>query len=110
MSAICEEFKLDVSKEVIAMSSGMAVGAGKSGCVCGAFNGGVLALGLFFGRILIDSHSFETHHVPQDDYRRFAKSNHGKRGRDLSDGPYVTQHICKTIYRACVHVHLVFCS
>ena len=37
-------------KEVIAMSSGMAVGAGKSGCVCGAFNGGLLALGMFFGR------------------------------------------------------------
>ena len=32
------------------MASGMAVGAGKSGCVCGAFNGGILALGMFFGR------------------------------------------------------------
>ena len=40
----------DKEKEVIAMSSGMAVGAGKSGCVCGAFNGGLLALGMFFGR------------------------------------------------------------
>ena len=50
MSAIREEFKLDVPEEVIAMSSGMAVGIGKSGCCCGAFNGGVLALGLFFGR------------------------------------------------------------
>lgn len=50
MSAICEEFQLDLPKEVIAMASGMAVGAGKSGCVCGAFNGGILALGMFFGR------------------------------------------------------------
>ena len=50
MSTIRDEFKLDVPKEVIAMSSGMAVGAGKSGCVCGAFNGGLLALGMFFGR------------------------------------------------------------
>lgn len=50
MCTICDEFKLDVPKEVIAMSSGMAVGAGKSGCVCGAFNGGLLALGMFFGR------------------------------------------------------------
>lgn len=48
MCTICDEFKLDVPKEVIAMSSGMAVGAGKSGCVCGAFNGGLLALGMFF--------------------------------------------------------------
>ena len=37
MCTIRDEFKLDVPKEVIAMSSGMAVGAGKSGCVCGAF-------------------------------------------------------------------------
>ena len=50
MSAIREEFKLDVPEEVIAMTSGMAVGAGKSGCACGAFNGGILALGMFFGR------------------------------------------------------------
>ena len=39
ISAIREEFKLDVPEEVIAMASGMAVGAGKSGCICGAFNG-----------------------------------------------------------------------
>ena len=44
------ELKLDVPDAVIAMSSGMAVGAGKSGCVCGAFNGGILALGMLFGR------------------------------------------------------------
>lgn len=50
MSALLDKLKLDVPKEVIAMSSGMAVGAGKAGCVCGAFNGGVLALGMFFGR------------------------------------------------------------
>ena len=50
MSAIRDAFRLDVPEEVIAMSSGMAVGIGKSGCVCGAFNGGVLALGMFFGR------------------------------------------------------------
>lgn len=48
VSTIRDEFKLDVPKEVIAMASGMAVGAGKSGCVCGAFNGGILALGHFF--------------------------------------------------------------
>ena len=39
VSTIRDEFKLDVPKEVVAMASGMAVGAGKSGCVCGAFNG-----------------------------------------------------------------------
>ena len=39
VSTIRDEFKLDVPKEVVAMASGMAVGAGKSGCICGAFNG-----------------------------------------------------------------------
>ena len=51
VSTIRDEFKLDVPKEVIAMASGMAVGAGKSGCVCGAFNGGILALGHFFSDV-----------------------------------------------------------
>lgn len=50
MASIRTNFELDVPEEVIAMSSGMAVGVGKSGCLCGALNGGVLALGLFFGR------------------------------------------------------------
>ena len=50
MSAIRSEFEVDVPEEVIAMASGMAVGVGRSGCLCGAVNGGVLALGMFFGR------------------------------------------------------------
>lgn len=50
VAAIIDNFELDVPREVIAMSSGMAVGVGRSGCLCGAVNGGVLALGLFFGR------------------------------------------------------------
>ena len=51
MDAIRTEFKLDVPEQVIAMASGMSVGVGKSGCCCGALNGGVLALGLIFGRV-----------------------------------------------------------
>jgi len=50
IASIRDNFELDVPSEIIAMSSGMAVGAGRSGCMCGAVNGGVLALGLFFGR------------------------------------------------------------
>ncbi len=50
MKSIVDNFELDVPDAVIAMSSGMAVGAGRSGCMCGALNGGILALGLFFGR------------------------------------------------------------
>ena len=50
VSAIRSEFEVDVPEEVIAMASGMAVGVGRSGCLCGAVNGGVLALGMIFGR------------------------------------------------------------
>lgn len=50
MQAIRDNFELDVPREVIAMSSGMAVGVGGSGCICGALNSGVMALGMFFGR------------------------------------------------------------
>lgn len=50
MASVRDNFELDVPQEVIAMASGMAVGAGRSGCMCGALNGGVLALGMFFGR------------------------------------------------------------
>ena len=50
MAAIKKNFELDVADEVIAMASGMSVGAGRSGCMCGAVNGGILALGMLFGR------------------------------------------------------------
>lgn len=50
MAAIRDGFELDVPDSVIAMSSGMAVGAGRSGCMCGALNGGILALGMMYGR------------------------------------------------------------
>ena len=50
VAAVRSNFDLDVPEEIIAAVSGMAVGIGRSGCTCGALNGGVAALGLFFGR------------------------------------------------------------
>jgi C_GCAxxG_C_C family probable redox protein len=50
MASIVENFQLDIPREVIAMASGFPVGIGKSKCVCGAVSGGVMAIGLFFGR------------------------------------------------------------
>lgn len=50
VQAVRDNLALDVPEEVIAMSSGMAVGMGRSGCVCGALNGGVMTLGMLFGR------------------------------------------------------------
>ncbi|MGE5561058.1 MAG: C-GCAxxG-C-C family protein [Chloroflexota bacterium] len=37
-------------QEVVKMASGFPVGIGKSGCVCGAISGGVMALGMVYGR------------------------------------------------------------
>ena len=45
-----DEFKLDISDEIIKMASGFPVGMGASGCTCGAVAGGVMTLGLVFGR------------------------------------------------------------
>ncbi|MBQ2204983.1 MAG: C_GCAxxG_C_C family protein [Lachnospiraceae bacterium] len=50
LETIIKNFDLDVPHELIRMSTPMAVGAGKSGCMCGAANGGIVALGLLFGR------------------------------------------------------------
>lgn len=50
METIMKHFEVDMPYDTIRMASGMAIGIGKSGCVCGALNGGVLAIGMFFGR------------------------------------------------------------
>lgn len=50
VKVIKDEFRVDISDEVIAMASGFPVGMGGSGCTCGAVAGGIMALGLFFGR------------------------------------------------------------
>ncbi|MDD4052009.1 MAG: C-GCAxxG-C-C family protein [candidate division Zixibacteria bacterium] len=39
-----------VPKEMVKLASGFPVGMGCAGCVCGALAGGVMALGLKFGR------------------------------------------------------------
>ena len=38
--------------ECVKMASGFPVGIGSSGCACGALTGGVMALGLAFGRTI----------------------------------------------------------
>ncbi len=50
VKTIKDEFDLDISDEVVAMASGFPVGMGGAGCTCGAVAGGVMALGLIFGR------------------------------------------------------------
>ena len=50
ISSIRSNFELDIPEEVIAMASGFPIGIGRSKCLCGAVSGGVMVLGLFFGR------------------------------------------------------------
>ena len=52
VSSIRSNFELDVPEQVIAMASGFPVGIGRSKCLCGAVSGGVMAIGLVFGRTI----------------------------------------------------------
>lgn len=50
VKTIKDAFELDFSDEAIKLASGFPVGIGGSGCTCGAVSGGVMALGMVFGR------------------------------------------------------------
>lgn len=50
VKTIIDEFQIDVSEDVIKMASGLPVGMGGMGCTCGALTGGVMAIGLVYGR------------------------------------------------------------
>lgn len=50
VSSIRSNLEMDVPEEVIAMASGFPIGIGRSKCLCGAVSGGVMAIGLVFGR------------------------------------------------------------
>lgn len=50
LKTIMDAFKLPVPTAIVAMASGFPIGMGRSGCTCGAVVGGIMALGLFFGR------------------------------------------------------------
>ena len=50
VSSIRSNFEMGVPEEVIAMASGFPIGIGRSKCLCGAVSGGVMAIGLVFGR------------------------------------------------------------
>jgi len=50
VKAIKDGFVLPVSDDAISMASGFPVGIGGAGCTCGAVVGGVMAIGMLFGR------------------------------------------------------------
>lgn len=50
VKTIRDVFQIPVPDAVIAAASGFPVGMGGAGCTCGALAGGVMSLGLIFGR------------------------------------------------------------
>jgi len=52
VKVINDEFDLGYPASVIKMASGFPIGIGSAGCACGAVTGGVMALGMVFGRNL----------------------------------------------------------
>jgi C_GCAxxG_C_C family probable redox protein len=52
VKTIKDAFQLPIPDDVISAASGFPVGMGGAGCTCGALAGGVMALGLVFGRTL----------------------------------------------------------
>ncbi|MHC9545018.1 MAG: C-GCAxxG-C-C family protein [Vulcanimicrobiota bacterium] len=50
IKTIKDEFHIELPDDIIAMASGFPVGMGAAGCSCGAVVGGIMALGMFFGR------------------------------------------------------------
>jgi len=50
VKAINDGFQLGYPERVIRIASGFPIGIGGAGCSCGAVTGGVMALGMVFGR------------------------------------------------------------
>lgn len=51
VSVIADNMELDIPTQyLVAMSSGFPGGIGGSKCICGAVSGGIMVIGIFFGR------------------------------------------------------------
>ena len=50
VKTLMDAFQLDVPEDVIKMASGFPVGMGGMGCTCGVLTGGILVLGMIYGR------------------------------------------------------------
>jgi len=50
VKTINEEFRLGYPDDIVKVASGFPIGIGGAGCSCGAVTGGVMAIGMVFGR------------------------------------------------------------
>ena len=96
VGAIRDSFELDISQDTIALATGFSGGIGKAGCTCGALSGGVMALGIFFGRTRLEE-STEVCHRSCCELHDYFKEETGKntvccrvltRGLNLSKGEH----------------------
>ena len=105
VSSIRDNFELDVPDTVIAMASGFPIGIGRSKCVCGAVSGGVMSLGLFFGRTKQGDPKVEKNLQLANELHDYFKTSNGKnslccrvltREFDMASGEHKEQCIAFT--------------
>jgi C_GCAxxG_C_C family probable redox protein len=105
VSSIRSNFELDIPEWVISMASGFPVGIGRSKCVCGAVSGGVMALGLFFGRTKQGDPKVEKNLAMANELHDYFKEANGKnslccrvltREFDMGKGEHKAQCIAYT--------------
>jgi len=96
--AIRDEMKLDLPREIIAMASGFSAGM-SSGCACGALTGGVMALGIFFGKSELGHDSTRVRELSNELYEYFRNTTNKESvycrtltsGLDMSLGEHKSQ-------------------
>lgn len=103
VKTIKDEFELPVSDEIVAAASGFPIGIGGSGCTCGAVSGGVMALGLVFGRQEAkDSKVRKTMELTKELHEKFRKNHKSlccrilTKGLDMGSGEHKEQCISFT--------------
>lgn len=78
LESIRTNFQTDLPEEVVKMASGFPVGIGRSKCICGAVSGGVMSLGLFFGRSSPEDKQVERTMALTKELHDYFKNNNGK--------------------------------
>ncbi|HPS59105.1 MAG TPA: C-GCAxxG-C-C family protein [Spirochaetota bacterium] len=103
VKTIKDEFQLDISDHIIAAASGFPVGMGGSGCTCGAVSGGVMALGLVFGRTVAKDEKVKNAMALANELHDLFKKRHNNlccraltKGMDLGSPEHMKQCIFLT--------------
>lgn len=76
VKVIHENFENTYGSDIVKLASGFPVGIGGAMCTCGAVNGGVIAIGMFFGRELgKDKQVNKTMELSRELYNEFTKKH-----------------------------------